>query len=100
MKRIFTPLALLAVAAAAPAANKPLAWPQFRGPNGTGVADDQKPPVEFGPDKNVRWKVSVAEGLSSPVVVGDLLVVTAFADGKLYTVAYHRADGREAWRAE
>jgi hypothetical protein len=23
-------------------------WPQFRGPAGTGVADDQKPPVKFG----------------------------------------------------
>jgi len=100
MKRIFTPLALLAVAAAAPAADKPLAWPQFRGPNGSGVADDQKPPVEFGPDKNVQWKVPAPGGLSSPIVAGDLLVFTAFEDGKLYTVACHRADGKEAWRTE
>ena len=28
---------------------------------GSGVADDQKPPVEFGPDKNVKWKVAGAE---------------------------------------
>jgi outer membrane protein assembly factor BamB len=64
------------------------------------VADDQKPPVEIGQDKNVKWKVAIPEGLSSPVVVGDLLVMTAFDKGKLYTVAYHRADGKEAWRAE
>src|SRR5262249_43820003 len=77
----------------------PLAWPQFRGPNGSGVAEDQKPPVEFGPDKNVKWKVSVPGGLSSPIVAGDKLVLTAFEDGKLYTIAYNRADGKEAWRA-
>src|SRR5437762_7446153 len=81
------------------AADKPLAWPQFRGPDGSGVADGQKPPVELGPDKNVKWKIPAPGGLSSPVVAGDKLVITAFEDGKLYTIAYRRADGQEAWRA-
>ena len=75
-------------------------WPQFRGPNGSGVADHATPPVELGPDKNVKWKVPVPSGLSSPVIVGDLIVLTAFDNGKLYTIAYHRADGKEAWRTE
>jgi outer membrane protein assembly factor BamB len=75
-------------------------WPQFRGPNGSGVADDQKPPIEFGPDKNVKWKVPVPGGFSSPIIVGDKLVLTAFDSGKLFTIAYNRADGKEAWRAE
>jgi outer membrane protein assembly factor BamB len=79
---------------------EPLAWPQFRGPGGSGVADGQKPPVEFGPDKNVKWKVKVPHGLSSPIVAGHNLVITAFDDGKLYTIAYNRADGKEAWRTE
>ncbi len=78
---------------------EPLVWPQFRGPGGSGVADDEQPPIEIGPE-NVRWKVPAPSGLSSPIVVGDKLVITAFDDGKLYTIAYHRADGREAWRAE
>jgi len=80
--------------------DKPLAWPQFRGPGGSGVADGQKPPVELGPDKNVKWKVRVPPGSSSPIIVGDKLVLTAFEGGKLYTIAYHRADGKEAWRAQ
>src|SRR5262249_39256537 len=53
------------------AAEKLLAWPQFRGPGGSGVADGQKPPVAFGPSQNVKWKVPVPGGLSSPVVAGD-----------------------------
>jgi outer membrane protein assembly factor BamB len=77
-----------------------LAWPQFRGPGGSGVAESQNPPVEIGPEKNVKWKVPAPSGLSSPIVVGDLLVLTAFEDGKLYTVAYRRQDGKEAWRAD
>src|SRR5438128_7357730 len=79
-------------------ADQPLAWPQFRGPDGSGVAHWQKPPVEFGPDKNLKWKIPVPSGLSSPIAAGDKLIITAFADGKLYTIAYNRADGKEAWR--
>jgi outer membrane protein assembly factor BamB len=81
-------------------ADGPQVWPQFRGPNGSGVADGQKPPVKFGPAKNVKWKVPVPSGLSSPVVAGDKLVLTAFENNKLYTVAYSRANGKEAWRKE
>jgi outer membrane protein assembly factor BamB len=86
-------------ATAALSAETQLAWPQFRGPNGSGVAEGQKPPVEFGPDKNVKWKIPVPAGLSSPIVAGDKLILTAFDDGKLQTIAYDRATGREAWRA-
>ncbi|HVC95632.1 MAG TPA: PQQ-binding-like beta-propeller repeat protein [Pirellulales bacterium] len=81
-------------------ADEPLAWPRFRGPNGSGVADGQKPPAEFGPEKNVKWKVPAPAGISSPIVAGDNLVITAFDDGKLYTIAYRRVDGQEAWRTE
>src|SRR4249920_1086349 len=80
-------------------ADESLAWPRFRGPNGSGVAEGQKPPVEFGPDKNVKWKVPAPSGLSSPIVAGENLVITAFEDGKLLTIAYRRTDGKEAWRA-
>lgn len=81
------------------AADAPV-WPQFRGPNGSGVADTQKPPVEFGPEKNVKFKVPVPAGASSPVISGDKLFLTAFDGGKLYTIAYSTADGKELWRAE
>jgi outer membrane protein assembly factor BamB len=81
-------------------ADQPLAWPRFRGPNGSGVADDQAPPVRFGPESNLKWKVTVPSGLSSPIVAGDKLAITAFDSGKLYTIAYGRSDGKECWRRE
>ncbi|MCA1574250.1 MAG: hypothetical protein LC770_06870, partial [Acidobacteria bacterium] len=34
-------------------------WLQFRGPNGTGVAEGFTLPAEFGAKKNLVWKTSV-----------------------------------------
>src|SRR5687767_391152 len=93
-------LSMGVVIAASSGAQDRLAWPRFRGPNGSGVAENQKPPVEFGPEKNVKWKVVVPSGLSSPIAAGDKLVITAFENEKLYTIAYDRGNGKEAWRAE
>src|SRR5215218_1058385 len=75
-------------------------WPQFRGPSGSGVADHQKPPVKFGAKDNLAWKVAVPPGASSPIVVGDKIILTAFEDGKLLTICYSRVDGKELWRAD
>jgi outer membrane protein assembly factor BamB len=100
MKGLLAGTVLGLFAAGAVAGDAPLVWPQFRGPGGSAVADGQKPPVEIGPDKNVKWKIAVPPGSSSPIVVGDKLVLTALDGGKLYTIAYNRADGKEAWRAQ
>jgi outer membrane protein assembly factor BamB len=74
-------------------------WPQFRGPNGAGIAADAaRPPVAFGPDKNLRWKTAVPRGVSSPIVSGDRVFVTGVADGAIVTLALDAKDGRELWR--
>jgi outer membrane protein assembly factor BamB len=77
-------------------------WPQFRGPNGSGTLADgaAAPPVEIAPDKNVAWKVKLPPGASSPCVVGDRLFLTAFEDGKLFTLALSRKDGATLWKAQ
>jgi len=99
MKQAFAP-ALIGLCAIVALGAEPLAWPQFRGPAGSGVADGQKPPVDVGPTTNVKWKVPVPSGSSSPIVAGNLLVLTSFENNKLYTIAYTRSDGKEVWRAE
>lgn len=98
--KILTALFSLGLLACAATAGDHAPWPRFRGPNGSGVADQEKPPIEIGPEKNVKWKVSVPEGLSSPIIVGDKIVLTAFDNNKLYTIAYARENGKEIWRAE
>lgn len=86
------PLTAFALSAAVPN------WPQFRGPNASGVSEDARPPVHFGPESNQLWKVTVPRGISSPVTWGNHLFLTALADSKLLTLAYDVRDGRELWR--
>jgi outer membrane protein assembly factor BamB len=62
----------------------PLNWPSFRGPDGTGVADGQQPPVtwDLKEGKNVRWKTPIPGlGHSCPVVWGNRVFVTTAVSG-------------------
>src|SRR5262245_3376943 len=53
-------------------------WNQWRGPLGTGVAPDAKPPLEWSTTKNIRWQVELpGKGHSSPVVWENHVFVTA-----------------------
>lgn len=52
-------------------------WPQFRGPEGNGVAPAEHVPARFGEDENLVWKTPlVGRGWSSPVFDGEHLWVT------------------------
>ncbi|MCK4644803.1 MAG: PQQ-binding-like beta-propeller repeat protein [Candidatus Aminicenantes bacterium] len=74
-------------------------WSQFRGPNGSGIApDDKKLPVEFDESKNMIWKCAVSKGNSSPCVWGDRIFLTGYADKKLETICVDRKSGRILWR--
>ena len=72
-------------------------WPQFRGPNGSGVALTAKPPLHFGPATNLLWKVALPPGYSSPCVWGERIFLTGFDDGKLETLCVRRSDGEILW---
>jgi len=75
-------------------------WPQFRGPNSSGVAESATPPVEFGPGTNQIWKTSVPSGASSPCIWGDWIFLTAFENGGLRTQCYQRSDGTLLWSSD
>ena len=53
-------------------------WPQFRGPDGSGVAEDPRLPERWSQTENVAWKTDIPGlGWSSPVVWGDRIFVTS-----------------------
>jgi outer membrane protein assembly factor BamB len=72
-------------------------WPAFRGPNASGISDEAKPPITFGPDENVLWKIDVPSSPSSPCIWGDRIFLTTFAEGKLETRCYQRDNGKLLW---
>jgi outer membrane protein assembly factor BamB len=90
-------LSLLIIAISIAAQGATSAWPAFRGANSSGVASDAKPPIRIGPTNSVAWKVPLPFSPSSPIVWGNRLFVTAFAEGELQTRCYNRADGRLVW---
>ena len=96
-----TLLAVVALSSFGGAAQKSgtLWWPQFRGPNSSGLGEG-RPPVHFGPDQNVVWKIAVGAGLSSPIVWDDRIFLTEFdhANKQLSTLGIERRTGKILWR--
>ena len=83
--RRFLPLIPAAVLAAGAAAATSAStgderfWAQWRGPYGTGVSPQAKPPLEWGESKNIRWKKEIpGTGSGTPVIWGErVFVLTA-----------------------
>lgn len=65
----------------------PTEWSRFRGPNGSGISDAKDLPTEFGPEKNLIWKLDLPQGHSSPILHRDRIYLTGFREKDLFTVA-------------
>lgn len=101
-------LSLLFVGVALSIANQSLAaedWPQWRGPNSTGVSNSDKPlPTEFSPTKNVSWSVEVGDGIGSPTVVAGRVFTTAILGEKpgnrFVVFCFDAKSGKTLWQRE
>ena len=75
-------------------------WNRFRGPNGTGNSETSGLPVTVDANTTL-WKVPLGKGWSSPVLWGNMVVVTAeTAPNKRAVIALSATDGKELWRHE
>jgi outer membrane protein assembly factor BamB len=75
-------------------------WPQFRGINCSGLAEEgQNPPIEFGPTRNVLWKTSLPKGHSSPCIWGNNIFLTGFDEEKkeFSVFCINRNNGEIKW---
>ena len=72
-------------------------WARFRGPNGSGISTATNVPTEFGPKKNLIWRLDLPPGHSSPILVGNRVYLTAFRGDALVTFAIDRESGRILW---
>lgn len=75
-------------------------WLQWRGPNGNGTAaGDVRVPAGWGEEENVKWKALIpGRGHSSPVVSGDLVVLTTATEDAQFVFAYGRESGAIRWK--
>lgn len=87
-------------------------WQRFRGPNGTGIVGDTDAlPLTWSNDNGICWKTKVPRGASSPIIVGDLVVLTGYSGYgeklddpgdrnalRLHVIALSRQDGALRWQ--
>jgi outer membrane protein assembly factor BamB len=58
--------------------SSPANWPQFRGPQSLGVADDPQLPDTWSKTENIAWKTDIpGVGWSSPIVWGNRIFLTS-----------------------
>ncbi|MEM9293381.1 MAG: PQQ-binding-like beta-propeller repeat protein [Acidobacteriota bacterium] len=87
-------------------------WTRFRGPDGSGIAAGPAIPLSYSATENLQWRVPlIGKGVSSPIVSGDRIYVTAYtgygedleAPGSpenlvRHLLAFDRSSGKELWR--
>lgn len=53
-------------------------WPQWRGPNASGIADQGNYPVSFSPTNGILWQAELpGKGGSTPIVWDDRIILTS-----------------------
>src|SRR5918998_780818 len=59
-------------------------WPQWRGPESSGISSEKNLPVEWSTSKNLKWKAAVPRrGHSSPIVCGNKVFLTTAIEGEV-----------------
>ncbi len=100
MKKILLTFTFAALANGAAAGD----WTGFRGPLGNGVSDEVGLPVALNAKKHISWRIDLpGRGLSSPLVVGNRVFVTASAgtrQDQLQIICLNAADGSVIWQRQ
>lgn len=76
-------------------------WPRFRGPEGTGVALNRKPPIKWDGAKgeNVLWKTAIPlPGWNSPIVWGNRIFLSGATAERREVYAVDLDTGAIVWR--
>ena len=74
-------------------------WPQWRGPDGSGISTEKNLPAEWNTTKNIKWKTPIdGRGHSSPIVWENKVFLTTAIEGEVVPdakAAKHMIDGKE-----
>lgn len=75
-------------------------WPQFRGPNCTGISSSKLPlPTTFSEHQNLRWSVPLGDGIGCPVFAAGRVFITSMTGPKEFTLtALDAPTGAQLWR--
>jgi len=73
-------------------------WPNWRGPEGTGIAPAPKfDPTLAGGSPKVLWAKDIGNGYSAVTVADGKAYAAGYADGKETLFSFDAADGEDVW---
>jgi outer membrane protein assembly factor BamB len=73
-------------------------WPQWRGPQGTGVSTETGLPLQWSETENIAWKCPLpGMGASTPAVWGNAVFVTSEDGDKLLLLKTNKTTGQVEW---
>jgi len=77
-------------------------WPQFRGPNCSGIAAvEVRLPARFSATENVAWKAAVGEGIGGAVVAAGRVFVGGMTGAEQVSLfAFDARSGAPLWRRD
>ena len=75
-------------------------WPQWRGPDGTGVSQEKDLPIVWHEGRGIDWKTPLpAWGTSTPAIWRDAIFITSHTDqNELVLLKINKKSGEIVWR--
>jgi len=77
-------------------------WPEWRGPQGTGVSSEKDFPLKWSTNQTVRWRVDLpGPGNSSPIIWGQRVFVTQAVqkENRRTVLCFDRSSGKLLWQS-
>ena len=77
-------------------------WPQFRGPNCSGISTSNKPlPTRFSATEGVLWSSRLGDGIGSPVVASGRVFVSGMTGKETISLlAFDASTGQKLWQRD
>lgn len=73
-------------------------WPQWRGPQRDGTVSNSTAPATWPERLSLRWKVTVGEGHSSPILAGGRIYIFTRQQGKEVASSIDPENGKVVWQ--
>src|SRR5262245_27219814 len=100
MKRHLAAVLVVGAGTALSAQNGPLDYPQWRGRARDGSASAFSEPAQWPDTLTRRWRVTVGEGYSTPIVVGSRVYISTRIEGNEGVTALDSDTGALIWRTD
>ena len=94
-------LSIVGVVLGGPLLSRAGDWPQWRGPEGTGVSRESGIPLHWSEEKGIEWRCALPEwGTSTPAICGDSIFVTSHEGDRLLLLKISKKARAIEWTRE